>query len=190
VCGNELEIETTKRVKADGYSIALDSGCVTILNKTIAAENEDFETAPNNYLKGFFGALLGGLAGAAIAIVFYLVGFVSSLSAIISVALGVFLYKKLHGKPNMIMIVIVAATTLVCMVASILGIYISVAGIAAEEAGLSMSAIDAFIILLGDAEFSGYFYSDLGLSLLFSVLGIGAQTYLLIKSIRRKREIR
>lgn len=89
----------------------------------------------------------------------------------------------------MMMIVIVACTTLVLMLGAIVGIYVVVAGVAAEEAGVSMSAIEAFQYLLGDAEFSRYFYSDLGLTLFFSIVGIGYQAVVVSKSLRRAKLI-
>lgn len=190
VCGNELVPETSKKVLVEGFSISLDEECVANLNKAISAENRDFEEAPNNYLGGFVGALLGGLIGAGIAVVLYLVGFVSSISAFISVILGVFFYKQFHGKPDVTMIVMVAITTLACMAGAVLGIYIYVAGNAAVEAGVPLSTMEAFQLCMQDSEFSRYFYADLGLSMFFSILGIGFQIYALTKAVKRKKEIR
>jgi hypothetical protein len=189
VCGNELDIASTKKGMVDGMYIMIDHHCATQMNRVLAAENQDFETAPNHYLRGFMGAVLGGLAGAVIALILNIIGFISSISAIVSVILGVTLYKKFQGKPNMMMIVIVACTTLVLMLGAIVGIYVVVAGVAAEEAGVSMSAIEAFQYLLGDAEFSRYFYSDLGLTLFFSIVGIGYQAVVVSKSLRRAKLI-
>ncbi|MDD5602143.1 MAG: hypothetical protein PHP78_04180 [Candidatus Izemoplasmatales bacterium] len=189
VCGDELDIVTTKKVIADGLYFIIDNNCVANLNKPIAAENKDFETAPNHYLRGFMGAVLGALAGSVIAVILNVIGFISSISAIVSVILGVYLYKKFQGKPNMMMIVIVACTTLVLMLGAVVGIYVAVAGVAAEEAGVSMSAIEAFLYLMEDVEFSRYFYSDLGLTLFFSIVGIGYQAVVVSKSLRRAKLI-
>jgi len=188
-CGNELNPETAEKSLVDGFTFTLDEECVASLNKTITAENQDFEAAPNNYLNGFAGALLGGLIGAAIAVILYVVGFVSSISAFVAVLLGVFFYKKLHGKPNMVMVAIVALTTLGCMAGAVLGIYVTVAAMAAADAGASLSAMEAFRICMADADFSRYFYSDLGLFMLFSVVGIGYQVFSLAKSVKRRKEI-
>ena len=51
------------------------------------------------------------------------------------------------------------------------------------------SAIEAFKLLMQDDEFAQFFVSDLGLSLLFSVLGIGYQVYALSKAIKRRKAI-
>jgi len=189
VCGNELNPDTRKKAMVDGFTFYLDHDCILNLNKGINAENQDFQEAPNNYVNGFVGALLGGIIGAVIAVVLYMIGFVSSISAFVAVLSGVYFYKKFHGKPNMMMIAIVAVTTLACMVGSVFVIYISVAAVAAEEANLALSAIEAFRLLMQDAEFSQFFVSDLGLSLLFSALGIGYQVYALSKAIKRRKAI-
>ena len=189
VCGRALDPETAQKCALENATITMDAECKNNINALINEENKDFENAPNNYLKGFVGALIGGLAGAAIAVLLYLVGFVSSLSALVSVVLGAFLYQKFQGKPNKGMICIVAATTLACMVISIFGVYIVAAGIAAAEEGLSMTAFEAFRICMRDAEFSRLFYADLALVLLFSAIGIGWEIFTLIKKIKRQKPI-
>ncbi len=189
VCGNELSVENSKKTKVDGFSIQMDQACISALNNSINAENKDFEEAPNNYVNGFFGAMLGGFIGAIIAIGLYMIGFVSSISAFVAVLTGVFFYKKFHGKPNMMMIAIVALTTLAWMVGSVFIIYISVAYMAVQEANMTLTALEGFKLLMQDSEFAGFFSSDLSLTLLFSLLGIGYQTYALTKAIKRKKAI-
>ena len=189
VCGNLLDEANLKKCNIDGYTITIDNDCVNTINTVISAENQDFNNAPNNYLKGFLGALIGGLVGAAVSVALYMAGFVSSISAVISVVLGAFLYQKFHGKPNKVMIVIVSLTTIVLMAVSVLATYLVAAGIAAASEGLDMSALEAFLICMRDAEFASYFYRDLGLILLFSALGIGWEIFMLAKKIKRKRNI-
>lgn len=189
VCGKELLPSASKTCNVDGFQFTIDNDCVDTINTVISAENAAFENAPNNYLKGFLGALIGALAGAAVAVLLYAVGFVSALSAVVSIFLGTFLYRKFHGKPNKVMIVIVSITTLVLMAATIPAIYITAAGISAKEAGVSMSALEAFKICMEDSEFSRWFYCDLALILLFSVIGIVGQIFVLAKQVKRKKNI-
>jgi len=189
VCGNEMHSETQKKAVVDGLSLYVDNDCILNLNKTIDAENQDFEKAPNNYFKGFMGALLGGFIGMVIAIILYMIGFVSAISALVAVIIGVYFYKKFGGKPNPVMIIIVALTTLVCMAGSVFTVYLLAAVAAAQEANLTISGIEAFRLLMQDPEFSRLFVSDLGLSLLFSVLGIGYQIFVLSKAIKRRKAI-
>lgn len=189
VCGNLIDESNSKKCNIEGFTITIDNDCVNTINSVISAENQDFNEAPNNYFKGFLGALIGGLAGAAVSVLLYVAGFVSSISAAIAIVLGTFLYQKFHGKPNKVMIAIVSLTTLVLLAATVPAIYIIAAGIAADEAGLSISAIEAFEICMQDTEFSRLFYCDLGLIILFSALGTGFEIYMLSKKIKRKKNI-
>ena len=190
VCGNKLNLSDCKVCDIDHLSIRLDSGCIQNINAVISEENKDFENAPNNYGKGLFGAVLGGLAGAVCSVLLYLVGFVSALSSMVSVLLGAFLYQKFEGKPNKAMIVIVAVTTLIFMEATVLGIYITVAGIAARSAGHVMSALDAFRLCMTEGEFARAFYLDLVLALIFAAVGIGVEVTVLARKIKRRANIR
>ena len=189
VCGNRLGEAEYKQCNIDGFKITIDTACVETINAVISEENKDFNEAPNNYLMGSVGAVIGGIVGAALAIGLYMLGYVSALSAIVSVVLGAFLFQKFHGKPDKVMIIIVSVITLVFMIASIFGIYIVAAGIAANEEGLYISAIDAFGICMENEEFSRIFYLDLALSVVFSAVGIGLEIAVLAKQIKRKQNI-
>lgn len=189
VCGNRLDPSGSKKCKIDGYTITIDNGCVDTINTVISAENEDFTNAPNNYFKGFLGALIGGLVGAALSILLYVAGLVSSLAAVIAIILGTFLYQKFHGKPNKMMIVIVSLTSLVLLAATIPAIYIVAAGYAAFSEGVNLTAIEAFKYCMGYAEFARMFYADLALIVFFSLLGTAFEIFVLAKKIKRKKNI-
>lgn len=189
VCGNKLEEENSKKCNIEGYTITIDNDCVNTINTVINAENKDFNDAPNNYFKGFLGAFIGGLAGVAVAVLLYVAGFVSSLSAIIAIVLGAFLYEKFHGKPNKMMVVIVSLTTLVMLATTVPAVYIVAAGIEFGKAGINMSAIEAFNYCMADEEFSRFFYSDLALIILFSLLGTAFEIFVLAKRVKRKKNI-
>ena len=189
VCGNPLEEGNFKTCQIGGATITIDNDCVDTINKVISAENEDFNNAPNNCLRGFIGAVIGALAGVAIAVLLYVVGFVSSLSAVVSIVLGSFLYQKFHGKPNKLMIIIVSVTTLVFLSATVPVVYIVAAGIIAKSEGYSYTAMEAFRICMQAPEFSRIFYADLALVVLFTALGMGLQIATLAKKIRRDKNI-
>lgn len=189
VCGNPLDESNIKKCNIDGFTITIENTCVETINSVISAENQDFIDAPNNYLYGFLGALVGGLAGVASCVLFYLFGIVSALSAILSIALGTFLYQKFHGKPNKGMIVIVALTTLVLLAATIPAIYITAAWIAARSEEMYMSALEAFNICMSSDEFARAFYSDLAYVIMFSIIGIVLEIVILVKKIKRQKNI-
>lgn len=189
VCGEVLDKLSAKKCNIDQYIITMDPNCVENINAVLHDENEDFRNAPNNYVKGFLGAVIGGFVGAIIAIILYIAGYISSLSALVSIILGTFLYKKMNGKQNKTMIFIVTLTTIAFMVLSVCSIYIYAASVAAIEANLDMSALEAFQICMKDAEFSRLFLSDLGLTLLFTAIGVVYQIVALAKGIKRTTSI-
>ena len=189
VCGKELDFENTKKCMIDGNTISIDNDCVDKINVTITTENAEFDAAPNNYLRGFLGALIGGVTGAVIAIILYLVGFVSAISAFVAFFVGILLYKKFGGKPNKMMLVIVTVTTFVCMILSVLSIYIVASGIAAKQNGLDISAIDAFKIVMEDEEGSRMFWADMALTIFFTILGCVFEIVSQARKIKRQKNI-
>lgn len=188
ICGMALPENATKH-KVNGMAIRLDDDCVNKLNEIIDQENREFESAPNNYFKGFLGALIGGVVGAVVAVLFYLAGFVSAISSFVAFFIGVLLYKKFGGKPNKIMLVIVTATTFVCMIASVLSIYLYAAGVAGAEYGLG--AIEAFTALMiaDDPQFANLFYTDMALTILFCILGCVFEIVKTARDIKRSKNI-
>ena len=189
VCGKQLDLEATKKCLIDGNSISIDNDCVDKINATITSENAQFDAAPNNYLRGFAGALIGGIAGAAIAIILQLVGFISAISAFVAFFVGILLYKKFGGKPNKMMLVIVTVTTFACMILSVVCAYIMVSGIEATKAGLDMSAIDAFKYVMRNEEVSRTFWADMAMTVLFTVLGCVWEIINNARKIKRQKNI-
>ncbi len=188
VCGKELDVAESKDIKVDGFTITIDKDCFEKINNEIEQDNSEFKNAPNNYLKGFCGALIGGLAGFAVAFGLYMAGVISALSAFVAIALGIFLYKKFGGKQNKGMIIIVACTTLVFMIASIFAVYLTAAGMDARDAGLAMNAFEAFGTCMKDAEFAGMFWTDLALTVVFSLVGIVWESITIARQIKRPKK--
>ena len=93
----------------------------------------------------------------------------SSLSALVAVIAGAVLYQKFGGKRDKVMVIILAATSIVCMLSTVAGFYIFSAAMGAAEAGLEISALNAFQLYMQDADFSRAFYADLLMMLLFSI---------------------
>lgn len=189
VCGKELDFNDTKKCLIDGNTVSIDNECVGKINAVISTENQEFDQQPNNYLRGFFGALIGGIAGAVVAIILNMLGFVSAISSFVAFFVGILLYKKFGGKPNKMMLVIVTATTFACMILSVLGIYIVAAAIAIEESGVEIGLIDAFKLLLQDEEFSRFFWSDMAMTVLFTILGCVFEIVSNARKIKRQKNI-
>ena len=187
--GKPLIEAEMKRCSINGFYVTLNNDCVSSINRQIEEENRAFANAPNNYMQGICGALLGGIVGAACTIALYYIGFVSSLSAIIAVLLGAFLYRKFGGKPNVMMIVIVSVVSLILIGAAFFVSYLIAAGTAAAEAGLHMSALDALLICLDDSEFASAFYSDFAMLFVFTIVGIVIVVISLVRQIKRPKNI-
>lgn len=189
VCGGYATAENSSTRNIDGLYITLDNDCVNMINESITQENLEFENAPNNYFKGFLGALIGAVAGAVVAIILNIIGFYAGISSFISVFVGILLYQKFGGKPNKMMLVIVTVTTFVMMVVAVLGIYITLAVGIATEYGVSIGAIEAFKACMQDEEFSRAFYADLAMTLLFTVIGCVTEIVKTSRKIKRSKNI-
>ncbi len=192
ICGNELNADDSKPYFIENLmKVTIDNQCASELNKIIEAENADYENAPNNYGKGFLGALIGGLAGMVTAVILYLIGYVASISSLVAFALGNFLYGKFGGKKNKTMIVIVTATSLVCVLASVFAIYTVAAGVIALNSGSDLNSYQAFAYLMeNEPDFSKAFYQDLGMMAFFAVLGVIFEILSLRKKIQRPNKIK
>lgn len=188
VCGSEAD--GMRPFDVDGMSISLDSDCALKINAQIEAENEEFAQAPGNYGRGLLGALLGGLAGAAVAAILFYIGYVSSFSALLAVILGATLYTKLGGKRDKVMVLTVAVTSIVCMLGTVFGYYVISSGLAAAEAGVDMTAMETFLFLMSeDVEFAASFRSNMLMMLLFSLLGVAYEVYALARGVKRRGKV-
>lgn len=190
VCGNLLGATAETPCEIEGMKIKIDADCVGKLNAAIRAENKALQETPDNCLKGFLGALIGGAVGAGVAAIIYNLGYISCWSAIIAILLGSFLYQKFGGKPSGKMIVIVSLTTVVCMLLSVFVCYLVAAGMAAAEEGINMGAFEAFAFLMeADEEFARYFAVDLVCMLVFSAIGVFVEIGQLRQKIQKEKQL-
>lgn len=190
VCGDALELDNQKKYNVNGAFITLDEKCVENLNAVIAAENKEFEEAPNNYGLGLIGALLGAIVGAISYIVLFFIGYISSISSFISILLGTFLYKKLGGKQNKMMVVIVSLVSVLAMLAVVFVIYVLAANGLVLDYGYKSTGLNAFVDMMKEPDFRTEFIANMAMTVLFSVIGVVAQVVYLIRSVRRTQEIK
>lgn len=186
--GKPLIEAEKKRCSINGFYVTLNNDCVSSINRQIEEENRAFANAPNNYLQGICGALVGGVVGAALVIALYFMEYVASISAIIAVMLGAFLYRKFGGKPNAVMIVIVSVISLIFI---LIGYYAAVIIDIISEFSLDFgSAVELLNLNLAEnPEFSKLFYTNLALLLVFTALGIGVMIFSLVRQIKRPKNI-
>ena len=188
VCGKELGENAAER-KFNGITVTIDQDCIANINKQIDEENASFDEQPNNYGLGTVGALIGGVAGLAVFIVLYLAGFIGALSAFVSMIVGEILYKKFGGKPNKIMVVILSATTVVFMLGGMFGTTLIECGKLAKDAGANISNMEAFKIIMTNEEGQRWFWSNMLMTTLFTLIGIVWEIVRLVQSIKRPKKV-
>lgn len=126
LCGAELAPEEKRVVQVEGIHIALDNKCIDRINDVLAKKYHLGDSQPNNYGKGFLGALLGALIGAVVGIGSSFIGAIPIVAVVLSVCLGMMFYKKFNAKQNNVMFVMVGCLTLVFQtVACVLSFMIS-----------------------------------------------------------------
>ena len=189
ICGEELKDESNK-YKIGWALITMDNDCVKDVNEVIDAENEDFAAAPNNYLKGTCGALLGALVGAVAYIVLFFMGYISALTSLIAILLGAYLYKKLDGKPNGMMIIIVSVVSISAMLLSVWGIYVLASQALVLEFGFSSTGVQAFKDMMTIPEFSQEFTTNFVMTIFYTILGVIFEIIRLSKSVKRQETIK
>lgn len=189
LCGEELPQEA-KKYRIDWSLISIDDNCINNLNQVIEAENNDFKAAPNNYVKGTFGALLGALVGAVAFVILFLIGYVSAITSLIAILLGTYLYKKLGGKPNAVMVVIVSITSIASMLLTLWGLYIILAQALVFDYNFSSTGMQAFNDMMTIPEFKSEFTTNLLMTFVFTILGVVYQIGQLSKSVKRQGKIK
>ena len=190
--GEILDAENCKlaTMPNTNFKFYLSQNAIETVNSGIEKSNEDFQNAPNNYLKGFIGIAIGAIAGIVVAFVAGLLGYITSFAPLVSIFLGVFLYKKFGGKQNHMMIIMSLGTTLVAIVGYLLALYIIVASQAVAEINLSMSGFEALKFCLENSdEFKQAFVSEITTNAIFFLVAGGVSIGNLIRMIRRPQNL-
>ena len=170
--------------------IRLSSKAVAVVNSNIEKSNQDFKNAPNNYLKGFGGIIIGAFAGLVVSVIMSLTGFITALSAWASIFVGTTLYKKFGGKPNWVMIVMSFVTTLIFILGGMVLMYALAAQGAALEVGLEMEPFEALKYLIDNStEFEDMFNLDIALTALFIGIAEACSIGQLVRSVRRPKAV-
>ena len=189
ICGEELGDNTTKR-KIGFYTVIFHPDCIDAANKRIDEENARFVEQPGNYGMGTLGAIIGGIAGLAVFIVLYLIGVIGALSAFVSVFVGEKMYKKFGGKQNIWMVVILSVTTVVFMLGGMFGTALIESGKIAADAGVSMSNMEAFRIIMTTEEGKEWFTFNMSMTALFTIVGITGEITRWAKMLKRPEKIK
>lgn len=189
ICGNKLDEANSYVANVAFGKVTIDNDCKEKINQTIEKENKEFDDAPNNYLKGFAGALIGALISAVAFIVLYMIGFISAITSFLSIYLGIIFYKKLGGKPNKTMVLIVTVVTVIVMALTICGIYVYAANLLASDYGYTSSGINAFVDMMNVDDFRKEFSSNAAMTVLFTLLGCGFEVFSQMQKVKRSSTI-
>lgn len=190
LCGKELVAGQYQTYTVENWiKVDLDEECVGKLNNVIKKENENFAKAPNNYLKGTLGALIGALAGAVAYIILASFGYIAAISAVLAVFLGGLLFQKFGGKPTKVMVLIVAALSILSQLIAVFYIYYNAANVLVAEYGFKSAGMAAFQDMMSVAEFKGEFTSNLIMTVVFTLIGVGSYIFNLIRQTKRKSTI-
>lgn len=200
-CGEKLEDEVV--VTSIGIlNFKMHPACKAELVKEDEKEEKSYIEAPNNYAKGFLGALIGGIVGVVTFEIFISLNVISAISAFISVALGAFLYRKFGGKPNAVMPIMVSLVTLVFILGDLVFVYVRAADAYAQMEGslVNGTGFSAFFdIMKGDyklveeltcKQFQSEFYSNLIVSIIFIILGAGYEVFIMFKNAKYQKSVK
>lgn len=170
-CGQPLE---EKKLVEDNYCLfyAHEACFNSKLSQVEGVESAE-ASMPNNYLRGFLGALIGGIVGMLIFWGLFQLGFLASISSLIGAVVGSLLYTKFGGKNNKMKIVIIASVVFVLTAAAFFLCYLQVVSDAMAQAGMYGSALEMLGYLLEtDQEIRAAFWGDFAMSIIFTVVGI------------------
>ena len=99
ITGEELDEATKKQLFYNNFIVFLNEASVEMLNQEIERAEEEFRNAPNNYLKGTLGAIVGGALGAIVWVVIgFFAQFMSGWIAFLIAFLAGLGYDKMKGK--------------------------------------------------------------------------------------------
>ena len=171
--GSQLKDEDSVILTKKFYNIKVSKECKRYLEGEKNEAKRAYSERKKHYLKGTLGALIGGVVGALIYIVFYQINMLSSISGAVAFLLGSFLFVKFGGKPDYIMIIIVSLTSIIFILGTFYIESLYDAHRIAVNSGLNMNWFDAFKLCYNVLpSFKENFWRDFGMNVLFLGLGI------------------
>ena len=172
-CCAEVENEM-RTVRVNYCYVTLSEICYRELVGAVEKENAVLDNLPNNYFKGFLGALLGAVIGSIAWSILYSLGFLSALTAVLAVFLGNYFYVKFGGKSNGVKNIIVATVSLISLVLVCVLTYYNTLNPLLIENNIDMNP---FQFIFANEELKGAFIYDMIMNVIFTALGVGIQIY-------------
>lgn len=184
LCGKPMEEK--KRIALSGIPVFVDGDCAREIETEVRKTEEEYQSSPDNYLKGTLGAFVGGLIGGVAWVIIGLLGFVSGWIAFLIAFLAGVGYDKMKGNPNSMKLVITSLTTVVVIVISMFAMYFLLVRLEMNESGITGSAVTLFFEMLSEnKELQSEFLLNMILALLFGAFGITFSIVRMRKQIHR-----
>ena len=169
-----VELTETQKIVIEGFKVNVSLEAIEQLNAAAQKAEEEYQNAPNNYLKASLGAIVGGAIGAVVWIVVgILINIVSGFIALLIAYLAGLGYDKMKGKSNWTKIAIISIVTLAWVIISMFAIYVIATAQSMREYGFEGNPISFLLDILNmDEELRQAFIIDMVLSLIFGAVGI------------------
>lgn len=154
------------------------------------AEQERAENASGSYFTGLLGALVGALLGAVVWAVVYELGYIASVVGLLIAFLAVKGYELLRGRQGKGMAVLILAAVVFGVAAGNLMAYCweLMTLVLDGELPIAMGEIPGFLLyMMQDGEFLGQVIKDLGMGLVFALLGAFGAISRAAKSVGRTK---
>lgn len=194
-CGEHFDGNIDKgepiNIDCSGNRFRIHDKCYDDFVQKAAQADAEAAAAPGNYLKGALGMLLGSLAGGAVFIGLYLLGYIAWIAPLVAAFLGSFLYSKFGGKNDKKKIIILWVVTVVFMaiaivVAILLSVYIESNKVAAEYGFVIEDFFEFFKYLMEDQEVYNALLRDVIISAILLVAANAYMTFIVLKSQKPK----
>ena len=180
VCGTKFNVDS---YTINGEVTYLCPACAEEVQGGLEANKEDLKTKKSDLLKGCVGAFLGALAGAAIFVLLYRLGFFAAVSGLAMSVLALMLYEKFGGHLDV-------KGVIACIVILLLMVYF------ANRLSWAWDAFDALKdygwtfsdcfrglgYIVTESDLTANYFGSLGLAYLFTFLGAFRQFVNAIRS--------
>ncbi len=155
--------------------------------KVASEEKKAQEKAvPLNLGKGTLGAIVGSLAGCAVWVALYFIGFLAVVSSLVASFCAALLWDKFGGKNCKTKIVVIWVVTVVMLSLTIFGTYLIDVNLALAQEGLTGDVLDWFIALIReDNEFRNLVIEDTVFSVVFIIAGNVSVTSMILSTQKR-----
>jgi len=177
-CGEKLDENNYSMAEMTPVIMPVHNDCINKFNEKVGKvrsmikQNDDDNN--RTYIKGIFGALLGGVVCTIPWIIIYLLGYVASLGALLVGIGAAFGYKKLGGRSGNLEMPLIMFTTVIALFIGFFFSYCAEIYFFSEIPGITISETPYIFIeaMKTIPEYSSAIIKNTLMSLLFSAIGM------------------